>query len=344
MPNIGSYHRFPLRTHDVLRPLPYGSGASHGGGLLSFCCALCVTVSGCSTTRTVNRQRSDSASQLAEQAFDAEERGDIHGATDLMDTAVRINPGDCEARLQLSELLLRHGNLEAASAHLETLAESNPDDPRIAFRLAQTWFLMGQVEKSESWLAIGLELDPDNEQGLLLAGKLAEWRSDSEAAMASYMRVLDVAPESNPARLRIASLLNTAGHPNRAAPHARRVLDSETACPAETAEAQWLLGESYVLIGRVPEGEHLLAMASKQRPLTPEQWHELALAQARVGRLKESLASTELALRDSPENPDARKLKAWLVTQMPDSGTVGSEDRAHQVGFWPSAVTEQPRE
>lgn len=192
---------------------------------------------------------------------------------------------------------------------------------------------MGQVEKSARWLAVGLELDPDNEQGLLLAGRLAEWRADSTGAIAMYVRVLDVAPESNAARLRLAILLNAAGQPNRAAPHARRVLDSEQACPAEVAEAQWQLGESYVLLGRVEEGESLLTAASKQRPLNTDQWHELALAQARVGRRDEALASISRVLAASPGNSDAVQLQQWLETGAPAVASRPDDVPGYQVGY-----------
>ncbi len=276
-----------------------------------------VVLSGCGTSRHRNVSSTVSAQQLAERALDAEDRGEMGRAAALLDEAVQIDPTDCETRLQLSELLLKHGDLPTAARHLEQLAERNPDDPRIAFRLAQTRFLMGQAEQAERWLTIGLELDPDNEEGLLLSGRLAEWRGDQEAARATYMRVLDIAPESNAARIRLAALLCAAGQPNRAAPLARRVLDSEQACPAEVADAQWYLGEAYILLGRDVEGESLLTAASRQRRLSADQWYELALAQTRVGRNDEALRSAKQALTAAPQHPDAGQLEAWLTARVP---------------------------
>jgi len=284
--------------------------------------ALFVAVTGCATERNRSTSQHVSAQQLAERAFDAEDRGETGRAAALLDEAVQIDPTDCETRLQLSELLLKHGDLPTAARHLEQLAERNPDDPRIAFRLAQTRFLMGQAEQAERWLRVGLELDPGNEEGLLLLGRLAEWRGDEEGARATYMRVLDIAPDSNSARIRLAALLCAAGQPNRAAPLARRVLDSEQACPMEVADAQWYLGEAYILMGREIEGESLLTAASKQRTLSADQWYELALAQTRVGRNDEALRSTEQSLAAAPRHPEAVELQGWLTARVPRGGGV----------------------
>ena len=276
-----------------------------------------VALAGCASSRhrTSGSQRV-SAQQLAERAFDAEDRGEMRQAASLLDESLQIDPTDCETRLRLSELLLKHGDLPTAARHLEQLAEQNPDDPRIAFRLAQTRFLMGQAEQAERWLTVGLELDPDNEEGLLLRGRLAEWRGDPDGARATYMRVLDIAPDSNAARIRLAALFCSSGQPNRAAPLARRVLDSERACPSEVADAQWYLGEAYVLLGREVEGESLLTAASKQRLLSAEQWYELALAQSRVGRDDEALRSTERALAAAPRHSEAEQLHSWLTARV----------------------------
>jgi protein O-GlcNAc transferase len=275
-------------------------------------------LTGCATSRsaTVSTAKVQAARELAEQALDAEERGDVAGAQTLLSDALEANPLDCETRLHLSELLLKHGDLQTATQHLEQLADRNPDDPRIYFRLAQTEFLLRRLDRAQGWLSRGLELDPDHEEGLLLSARLAEGRGAREVAVETYMHVLDVAPESSRARLRLASLLNDAQQPERAAPHARRVLESEAACPLEIAEANWILGESYVLLGREPEGAELMARAAPGRSMSADSWHELALVQTRLGQWQTADASASRALALNPERSEFAALRAFLAQRL----------------------------
>jgi tetratricopeptide (TPR) repeat protein len=282
---------------------------------------------GCVAPRqaTVSSAKVLAARELAEQALDAEERGDVAGAESLLEDAIRSNPLDCETRLHLSELLLKHGDLQTATQHLEQLAAQNPDDPRIYFRLAQTEYLLRHTDRTQNWLSRGLELDPDNEEGLLLSGRLAEGRGSRDVAVETYMHVLDVAPESSRARLRLAALLNEAQQPERAAPHARRVLDSDSACPLEIAEANWILGESYVLLGREAEGVELMARAASGRSMSADSWHELALLQTRLGQWQPADASVSRALALNPDREESLTLRAFLARRMaPETRTVAA--------------------
>jgi hypothetical protein len=85
-------------------------------------------------------------------------------------------------------------------------------------------------------------------------------------------------------------------------------------------------------LGRVEEGESLLTAASKLRPLTTDQWHELALAQARVGRRDEALASISRVLAASPGNTDAVQLQQWLLAPSPAVASSPEGVAGHQAG------------
>ena len=55
-------------------------------------------LTGCVAPRqaTVSSAKVLAARELAEQALDAEERGDVAGAESLLEDAIRSNPLDCE--------------------------------------------------------------------------------------------------------------------------------------------------------------------------------------------------------------------------------------------------------
>src|SRR5262249_20613015 len=101
-------------------------------GLKFSIIALCAGLSGsgCARARSTMTARSETAERLSAEARQAKVRGDSQSAEQLLTEAVERNPGDCETRLELSEMLLAHGSTEAAVFHLQKLIDQNPDDPR----------------------------------------------------------------------------------------------------------------------------------------------------------------------------------------------------------------------
>jgi Flp pilus assembly protein TadD len=103
------------------------------------------------------------------------------------------------------------------------------------------------------------------------------------------------------------------------------VLDSDSACPLEIAEANWILGESYVLLGREAEGVELMARAASGRSMSADSWHELALLQTRLGQWQPADASVSRALALNPDREESLTLRAFLARRMaPETRTVAA--------------------
>jgi tetratricopeptide (TPR) repeat protein len=294
-------------------PHPHVTGWARIGRALLCGWLACVVLTGCAAGRHRAHAEKEQAAQLAERARLAEERGDTAEAEKLMTAAVRTNPLDCEARLELSEMQLEHGSLDQAAAHLRRLIASNPEDPRMYIRLAQTEFLRGNPREAEIWLDRGLELDPDGEQALMLKGRLAELRDRGDEASVTYFRVLDGNPDNIDARLRLARLMIERNDPNRAAPLLRDALQHESSRPEHVARARWMLGETYVLTGRYKDAATEMGRALEFLSPRAEDWYELALVREQAGDIQGAVAAVDRSLELDPALVKAREFRGLFA-------------------------------
>lgn len=279
---------------------------------------LCL-LAGCATARQEAAARAREAERLAEQARSAQDRGDAATAEVLMAAAVKNNPTNCEARLELSNLLVQTGSLDAAAEHLQRLIDQNPEDPRGHLRLAQVEYHRNDYYAAEHALNTALKLDPQHTEALLLRGKLLEVRKNDELALENYHRAILTDPQNVETQIRIAALHVKHGRPRQAAPLLRSVIDNTNACPAEHAEASWLLGEAYAQDGRWAEAAMALQSGMKGRELTSDQWYQLAYARRAVGDFRGALAATEEALKLSPQDTTCLALQTELRQAAPNA-------------------------
>jgi predicted Zn-dependent protease len=131
--------------------------------------------------------------------------------------------GDDEA-LVLERLLLRanRGELEAVGPLLQ--ARIDQDDPCApAAREALVAGLLARERLQEAGRQIDgwLAHDPDSTLALLARGKLEEQRLQDATALESYRRLLEIDPEGDDGRLRLAEILVRLSQGDEAAPHLR---------------------------------------------------------------------------------------------------------------------------
>ena len=286
-------------------------------------CGLLLT--GCGAHRQRTQKHTDDALALAEQARRANERGEADAAAVLMSAAVRSNPKDCEARLELSDLLVDDGSLESALDHLQRVVQQNPDDPRGYIKLAEVLVLTGELETADRWLAVGLELDPGNIDGLLLQARMCQRRGQSTEATVLYQRILGLDPDDIDASLGLAQVYLKGSEPTRAVPLLRNVVRQEKATSRQTSAAHWMLGNAYFRTRRWPEAATHLAAASEHRKMTGDDWYRLAMAEARAGNQPAARIATGKALQQSPQLTAALELQTLLNLQQRNTRTVSRE-------------------
>ncbi len=81
-------------------------------------------------------RRTDSARALDAQALEAWKHGDIQGALDKFDAAVKADPDDPEPHSDYGRLLTLLTDYQRAMPHLEKAAQLKPEDPQVWLDLA----------------------------------------------------------------------------------------------------------------------------------------------------------------------------------------------------------------
>ncbi|MGE5193931.1 MAG: tetratricopeptide repeat protein [Deltaproteobacteria bacterium] len=301
----------PFSCRLLCLPPARARGAScHGLRWLAL--AACFLLAGCAARRPAATARSETAERLSEQARQARDRGDLQSAETLLTAAVDRNPGDGETRLELSELLLEHGNSEAAAANLRQLIHQNPDDPRAYVGLAEALFLQHNLNEAEDLLETALELDPRQSRGLLLRGKIARARRHDDGALQDYYRVLAFEPDHVEAKMLIAELHCEHGDSRLAAPLLRSIIETAEAADPRRSQAQWLLGRCYARDERWSDAARALEAGIAGRRSTSRDWYELAETCRRAGDTRGAQAAVTQALRLAPSDPQLLALRAAL--------------------------------
>lgn len=278
-------------------------------------CVLLWTAHGCARGRTGWGRSHETAARLTEEARQAEGRGDSRSAEILLTEAVRTDPRDCDARIQLSELLLEHGSLDAAELHLKQVVNQTPGDPRGYVRLAETLFLKEDYPGAEQALARALELEPRHLNGLLLRGRLAEMQQRNDLAIEAYYEVLAVDPNHVAARMRVASIHFRENRLEQAAPLLREIMGAVDATEAQQTHAAWMLGMVYSRKERWNDAAEALEFALRGRNCQAAQaadWYQLAFAHYKAGNPDGARAANAKALQLSPRHSGAQELQVAL--------------------------------
>jgi Tfp pilus assembly protein PilF len=277
-----------------------------------FVLATLLATIGCTTHRPSTAGRSELAERLTEEARQARDRGDSRSAEYLLTSAVDHNPGDCETRLELAELLLAHGSYEAAELHLNRFIDQCPDDPRGYAGLAEIMFLRKRLREADELVEKTLELDPRQTRGLVLRGQIEHARHDDDRALEDLYYVLSLEADHNEAKLLIAEIHLQQGNAKLAAPLLRSVIDEAEPANSQRPAAEWLLGKCYACEERWSDAARELQAGMASRRGTAQDWTELAEAYWRSGDAVGAEMAVDKALRAAPTDPQALTLRAVL--------------------------------
>lgn len=229
------------------------------------------------------------AAQPVAEGFRAIDRGDLAGAEQRFQDALRRQPGYAEAQGGLGIVRLRQDRFAEAQQLLEQASRGGGNRFAAALRSATYWNLMRQ-------------------------GDAARERNDLANARALYERAVHV-DEREPTGLNaLADLQAADGNYTEAERHYRRVLEAK----ADDAQALRGLIVVYTQTGRADEAQQLMAR------LTPEQLREAgglrnlratqARSQARARLEAGDIAGSQRLLEDAMlQNPDDPWLRLDLA-------------------------------
>lgn len=291
----------------------------------------CLPLTGCTNARAAFWKRSEACEKLVEQAREAHDRGDTRTATQLYSQAVTKNPQNGETHLELAENLIEQGQHAAATQQLKQLQRDQPNDPRAHLKLAEVLYLQGEFRDSETAVNEALRLDGTLADALVLAGRLAEQRRRDDVALELYYRALLQQPPPVAAQLQIAAIHLRHRRARQAVPVILAATENRNSSDDQRTSATWQLGEAYAQLERWPESlEALESVAGDQRrPLTIENWNQLAYCRMRCGDRLGAISATQSALDLKPDDANAVAMRAYLqnTNNLPENSPSRSSPR-----------------
>jgi tetratricopeptide (TPR) repeat protein len=138
--------------------------------------------------------------------------------------AVRLAPGDADARSAMAEILFSRGDLDGARLHLEAaLAGSTAAgrDPDLHYRLGLVARMQGRIDQAMRAYRAALEIAPSHPEANTNLGQLLSDTGEVREALRYLQRAVAEAPDLAPARYALAVALLRAGDRKGAREQAR---------------------------------------------------------------------------------------------------------------------------
>jgi tetratricopeptide (TPR) repeat protein len=290
--------------------------------------------------RKVRPQNRD-ACLLAAQA--ARRVRDYAEAERLLETYRDLGGAPEAAFLEADLARAQRGELAGREGHLWALAqEGRPDAPLILEALAQGYMATFRWGPALSCLQRLLEYRPDDADALVWRGWVWENLQQVPSARDDYRRAVELAPENQEARLRLAEALLQLGEPKGALEHlewlrprrpddaavllalarcqraldrpeeAEGLLDRLLALRPDDAQVLAERGRLALAQGQAEEAEGWLRKAQARAPFERETNYQLALCLRRRGKTKEA----DECLARLKRIEDDRKRLAELFQEM----------------------------
>jgi Flp pilus assembly protein TadD len=249
------------------------------------------------------RERPDDAAAHFVAARADRYRGEFARASEHLRLARRL--GYPDAAVELEHLLLRTSQHPdpTALAQLRTRASAGgPDTPAILEVLTQAYIDTYQLREAVGALDQLLELRPANVKALLGRGRVKERLFDFGAAAQDYRAALDVDPQANEVRARLAAVLLIHGKPDEAAAEFEGLRQRQGDTPAVLRG----LARCRRQQGRLPEAMGLLDRVLAEAPDDAVALTERGKVALELGRPAEAESSLRRAVLLAPHNREAR--------------------------------------
>jgi len=236
------------------------------------------------------------ASALVREGEGKLQANDAAGAKALFERALRENPRDARAALDLgiaNELL---EDLEGAEAAYRKALEIDPEFAEAQNNLGVLLRDRGVLEEAIELLEQAAKANPNSaaaHQNLALA---LEDQNQLERAATEYERALGLAPDDAMTRANYGLLLLRQGQKEAAARELSKALDG-----AKERAALLAIGNGLRRAGDPPGALRAMERAVGLGDATPALLSELALAQRAAGQDKAALATLEQALAKDPK-------------------------------------------
>lgn len=121
--------------------------------------------------------------------------GDLEGAAAAAEQALKVEPDDAAAHLQLFLLGLQRGRPQDAAKHIQALQSADLDPALAKLLQGRLLFAQGRYADAQEAFTAAAEQDPRRVDALLAAGAAAARAGNADAALASLVKASQLDPE-----------------------------------------------------------------------------------------------------------------------------------------------------
>ena len=136
--------------------------------------------------------------------------GDLETAEQYYHLCLARAPDHAACQRGLAVLLVETGRSDEAIDQLEQWAVQDPDSPEPHIEIARLCQEQGNLLAAEEQLAAALAVDPDNSRALVARGQMREAAGDTQQALASYSRALELDRNQPTVMVKVATLQDEA--------------------------------------------------------------------------------------------------------------------------------------
>ncbi|HEY8548376.1 MAG TPA: tetratricopeptide repeat protein [Vicinamibacterales bacterium] len=254
------------------------------------------------------------------------QEGDVEGAVDALEAALRLDPSLTAARVRLGDLLFDLGRLDESEATYREVLRERPTSALAAYGLGRVLRARGEAD-GVAYLERAVEWEPSFRAALYALGQAYEAAGDRERAAAAFTRYRDArsqpsidgdpmervaAARSGPLEdlTRGRDLLRQGRHRE-----AIDLLERAAAGKPDLVQAYVNLVAAYAASGDAERAEQAFAKASALSPQLPELHYNLGVLRLSQGRAAEAIAAFRTVLAGNPSHADAHNNLAYLLAK-----------------------------
>jgi predicted Zn-dependent protease len=198
---------------------------------------------------------------LAAQA--ARRDGDLDAAEEHLLICQRLEDVTDDVTLEWALLLAQRGKLAEVEEYLNRrLVERDVNTPLILEVLSWEYLRVHRLAEASQLLEAWLALEPNNSEGWVRKGWIAEHLFNHAAALEAYGKALDLQPDKDSVRLRLAEILLLTNKPGDALGHLQQLFERPSDDPAVVVT----LARCHRQLGRLDEARALLDDLLAARP------------------------------------------------------------------------------
>jgi tetratricopeptide (TPR) repeat protein len=222
------------------------------------------------------------------------------------------DPQRREATRELADLLFEQRRFDEATPLYKSLWETHPDDRRVGQRFTEVLVRTNQLDEARAVLSKVVEDHGQDTSTLVLDALLAKARGNTEAAMASLDRAVEIDPRRpiiyfQRAELQMADKTRE--------PQAMGDLNKALQLDPDFTAARWMLASLYLRRGEVPEAIGELVTLTTRQPRYLPARQQLARIYADTGQRAQLQALLEETAKLFPADPTWLRMLAQMAVQ-----------------------------